>query len=365
MLWEKLPTVYVPPKKCPRVAAGPSTAAASFVLTITKKATLLRYRIQAKHYEMFQRRKKTSEKIPKRDGELEEDDLLPDEMEETPGVRPRGKKRKLFGVVESRIFPKLSKAVASKEREQLSTIGCSEATQDDTTTQTTLTECSSLIQHILTSLSASSLLFSCPQFFSKVMLFLTGGNDIFLNCQQRYEFQMELIFEFLISKLPKNACLSLSALKEEQPSGNSLFAFHMKLLINLATLWHMDADKVFFTVDSEGKCHKDLATPHGVVVGNDFSSISIFADSTRIYAGVTLVDAIPILVALHFVTNVHYDKDVHLLLELFQKQFCVLSPQEGSHRAGKEGRAQQSAEIQSYQTFIGKHLYDKAMATRQ
>jgi hypothetical protein len=371
LLWEKLPAVFVPPKKCPQVAAGPSTATTSFVLTVTEKTTLLRYRIQSKHYELFQRRKKTSEKIPRREGEFEEDNLLPDELEETPGVRSRGKKRKLFGVVEARVFPKLSKVAAAKERKTLSAIGCSETTQDDSATQKSLLECSSLIQHILTSESASSLMFQCPQFFSKVtilknhMLFLTGGCDIFLNCQQHYEFQMELIFEYLISKLPKNVCLSLSAAKDEQPSGNGLFAFHMKLLQNLAALWHMDPDKLFFPSDAEGKCHKDLATPHGVFVGNNLSAISIFVDSTRIYAGVTLVDAIPILVALHFAINVHYDKDVHLMLELLQKQFCILSPKEGSHRAGKEGRAQQSAEIQSYQTFIGKHLYDKEIAARQ
>jgi hypothetical protein len=105
-----------------------------------------------------------------------------------------------------------------------------------------------------------------------------------------------------------------------------------------------------------------VPTPHAVIVGQDYSSVNIFVDFTLIFRNLTMTQAIPALVALHYVTNVHYNAEVHLLLELLQKQVCVLSPEKGSHKPGKENFSEQSREIQSFQMFIGNYLYKQALS---
>jgi hypothetical protein len=150
--------------------------------------------------------------------------------------------------------------------------------------------------------------------------------------------------------------------KAKEPSGNAFFAFNLTLLKRLATLWNMDCSKVFFEIPDSNKCHKDVATPHAVIVGHDFSDINIFVDFTLVLRNLTFVQAIPAIIALHYCTNVHYDKSAHLLLELMQKQVCTLSPKEGTHKPGKENCSMQSAEIESYQKFIGNYLYKKYLA---
>jgi hypothetical protein len=134
----------------------------------------------------------------------------------------------------------------------------------------------------------------------------------------------------------------------------------MTLLRHVATLWKMDCSKVFFEIDVNDKCHINVPTPHAVIVGQDFSSVNIYADFTLILKNLTLIESVPALIALHYSTNVHYCPDSHLLLELLQKHFCVLSPKSGSHKPGKENHAMQSAEIESYQQFIGTYLYNAA-----
>jgi hypothetical protein len=124
----------------------------------------------------------------------------------------------------------------------------------------------------------------------------------------------------------------------------------------------MDLSKILFEVDQENKCHKDVPTPHAVIVCNDYSAISIYVDFTLILKNLTLLEAIPALVALHYSTDVHYTQDSHLLLELLQKQVCHLSPQHGTHKPGKENYSMQSSEIQSFQMFIGQYLYKQAHA---
>jgi hypothetical protein len=124
----------------------------------------------------------------------------------------------------------------------------------------------------------------------------------------------------------------------------------------------MDCSKLFFEVDIADKCHRDVATPHAVVIGQDFSAINIYVDFTLVLKNLTFVQAIPALVALHYCTNVHYEPHVHLLLELLQKQVCVLAPQKGTHKPGKQNFSKQSAEIEAYQNFIGIYLYKKFSA---
>jgi hypothetical protein len=148
--------------------------------------------------------------------------------------------------------------------------------------------------------------------------------------------------------------------KKNNPAGNLFFAFNVALLKNLAHVWKMDFSKIFFEVDTVDKCHGEVPTPHAVVVGQDFTAINIYVDFTLILRNLSLVEAIPALVALHYSTNVHYEKDGHLILELLQKQVCILSPEKGTHKPGKENYVQQSFEIQSYQQFIGNYLYKKA-----
>jgi hypothetical protein len=162
-----------------------------------------------------------------------------------------------------------------------------------------------------------------------------------------------------------NKPLQLSEEKDEEPSGKDYFAFHVTLLKELARLWKMDLSKLFYEIDAVDKCHRDVATPHAVIIGQDFSDIKIYVDFTLILTNLTIVEAIAALVALHYTTNVHYDRNVYLLLELLQKQFCVLAPKQGSHKPGKENFAQQSNEIQAYQQFIGSYLYKQELSKRK
>jgi hypothetical protein len=178
--------------------AGPSTAARTFVIPVKEQTTLLRYRLQSRYYDIFKRNKRTPERIP-RGAQSEESQVK--EAEETLG-KSRGRKRKTFGVQENRIFPKMSKVALEKDTKKLSEISESETTP-------CLLECSAAIQRILTSESASSLKSLCPVFFSSPkfiqqhMSYLADGNDIFRNSAEHFEFQMELIFQYLLVKLPR------------------------------------------------------------------------------------------------------------------------------------------------------------------
>jgi hypothetical protein len=153
--------------------------------------------------------------------------------------------------------------------------------------------------------------------------------------------------------------------RKKEPSGNDLFAFYMTLLKHVSALWKMDFSKVFFEVDKNDQCHRDVPTPHAVIVGQDFSSVNIYVDFTLILKNLTLIESVPALIALHYSTDVHYCPDSHLLLELLQKQICVLSPKSGSHKPGKENHAVQSAEIVAYQQFIGTYLYAALLKNKQ
>jgi hypothetical protein len=161
------------------------------------------------------------------------------------------------------------------------------------------------------------------------------------------------------------AHLKVADERKKDPSGNDLFVFYMTLLKHAADLWKMDFTKLFFEVDTVDKCHRDVASPHAVIVGQDFSSISIYVDFTLILKNLTMIEAVPALISLHYCTDVHYDKDAHLLLEFLQKQICVLSPKTGNHKPGKENYSMQSTEIQAYQQVIGNYLYKSALAIRQ
>jgi hypothetical protein len=105
-----------------------------------------------------------------------------------------------------RVFPKVSKGVLERDTKQLEDL--SHATDEDVIKKTLL-GCASAIQRTLTLKSASSLLSFCPQFFAKIeylqnhLTFMTGDNDIFVNTLEHFEFQMELIYQFLLTKLPK------------------------------------------------------------------------------------------------------------------------------------------------------------------
>jgi hypothetical protein len=182
----------------PQVVAGPSTAARTFVIPVKEQTTLLRYRLQSRYYDIFKRYKKTPEKIP-RAAQSNENQI--EEAEETLG-KSKGRKRKTFGVLENRIFPKMTKVSLEKDTKRLSEINESEAAS-------CLLDCSAAIQRILTVQSASSLKSWCPVFFSSPkfiqqhMSYLTDGNDIFHNSEEHFEFQMELIFQYLLVKLPR------------------------------------------------------------------------------------------------------------------------------------------------------------------
>jgi hypothetical protein len=108
--------------------------------------------------------------------------------------------------MENIIFPKVSKGAVQYETQKLSEISVE---LEDAAASKFFLECTSVIQRTLTRESASSLLSLCPVFFLQVdflqghMKHLTGGNGIFVNAAQHYEFQMELIFQYLQNKLPK------------------------------------------------------------------------------------------------------------------------------------------------------------------
>lgn len=256
---------------------------------------------------------------------------------ETSLGQSRGRKRKkrVFGCVEERIFPKMTKTGTVRETKKLAEI-TPEMSESDLVSR--FTDCAASIQRTFTLESASSLLSSYPTFFTKIsfiqqhMKYLTDGNDIFLNCVQHLEFQMDLLYQYLLTKLSKSDRVKLSELKEDEPVGNALFAFYDALFKHLSVLWKMDSNKLFYHVDKTDQCHVNVPTPHAVIVGQDFSSVNIYVDFTLIYKNLTMTQAIPAIVALHYVTNVHYNAEVHLLLEMLQKQVCVLSPRKGSHK---------------------------------
>jgi hypothetical protein len=183
----------------PQVVVGPSSAAKTFVVSVTEKTSPLRYRLQARYYDIFKRSKRTPDKLPcgEQSGETEEQ-----EEEENLGKSRGRKRKKTFGVLASRTFPKMSKTALERDTTKLGEISEAEA-------PTRLLELASAIQRILTQMSASSLKSSCPLFFSSSkylqqhMAYLTEGNDIFRNCTEHFEFQMELMFQFLLVKLPK------------------------------------------------------------------------------------------------------------------------------------------------------------------
>jgi hypothetical protein len=185
--------------------AGPSSAATNFVLPVMEKTTPLRYRLQSKYYDLFRRNKRTPEKLLGGNSETSEEAEEVSADNEDDRGKPK-RKRKVFGLIESRIFPKVSKGAVQHETQKLSeiTVGL-----EDSAVYKCLLDCVSVIQRTLTQESASSLLSLCPVFFSKVeflrrhMTHMTGGNDIFINVAQHYEFQMELIYQYLQNKLPK------------------------------------------------------------------------------------------------------------------------------------------------------------------
>jgi hypothetical protein len=351
------------------VVAGPPSAAVNQVLSVKTKMTPLRYSLQARHYELFQRNRKTPEKLAGRDQSEESELLLSETDAETSlGKGPgRKRKRKVFGCVQERIFPKMTKAGNEREMKKLAEITDE---MEDSDLLSRFTDCSSSIQSTFTLFSASSLLSSCPAFFTKTafmqqhMKYLADGNDIFVNCVEHLEFQMELLYQYLLTKLPKRDREILSELKEEDPVGNALFMFYDTLFKYMASIWKMDCAKLFYHCDENDKCHRDVPSPHAVIVGQDFSSVNIFVDFTLIYRNLTMTQAIPAIVALHYVTNVQYNPQAHLLLELLQKQVCLLSPEKGTHKPGKENFSEQSREIQSFQMFIGNYLYNQALAKK-
>jgi hypothetical protein len=331
--------------------------------------TPLRYRLQGKYYDLFLRHKKTPDKLVGQ-SQSEESYLVLSEKDDEAALgkaKGRGRKRKVFGCIEERVFPKVSKSAAERGKKKLGEISLD---MEDSVLESCFSDCSSLIQHTLSSLSASSLLSSCPAFFSKTkflqqhLKFLTGGNDIFLNCVEHLEFQMVLLYEYLMTKLPKNVRAKLSEEKEAAPSGNDLFMFYVSLFQHLSDLWKMDCSMLFFQIDEAEKCHRDVPTPHAVIVGHDFLSVNVYVDFTLVYRNLCMTDAISAIVALHYATNVHYLPRAHLLLELLQKQVCVLSPDTGTHKPGKETFSTQSREIQSFQQFIGHYLYNKALLNK-
>jgi hypothetical protein len=350
----------------PQVVAGPSSAATSVVLAVNEKATPLRYRLQGRYYDLFLRNRTTPEKLggQSQSGSTELE-LSETDPEATLGKRKARKRRKVFGCIGDRICAKVAKATIDKEFQKMSEL--SDA-MEDTDIAKCFSECATSIQRTLSTTSASSLLSSCPIFFSKPsflqhhMSYLAGQNDVFKNCVDHFEFQMELLYQYLLVKLPKKITARLAEEKDKDPAGNDLLAFYVSLLRHLADYWKMDFSKLFFEVEEQNKCHKDVPTPHAVVVNQEFSSINLYVDYTLIYRNLTLIQAIPAIVALHYATDVHYNANVHLLLEFLQKQICVLAPETGSHKPGKENFAKQSSEIQNFQHFIGHYLYTKKLS---
>jgi hypothetical protein len=181
------------------------TAARAFVLPVKEETTLLRYRLQARHYDLFQRTKKNPDKLSS--GQSDKAEIFDTAAEEELGKgRKKGRKRKTFGLIQDRAFPKVAKAALERETNQLSELP--EDADHATATECFLT-CATVIQRTLTVESASSLMSFCPVFFSNVSFLqkhvshLTDGNDIFVNSMDHFEFQMELIFQYLTTKIPQ------------------------------------------------------------------------------------------------------------------------------------------------------------------
>jgi hypothetical protein len=175
----------------------------------------LRYRLQSKHYDLLKRSRTTDES---RKSQAEGTGVNADTDDEDPlGTRKgKGKRRKLFGLVEVNIYPKMTKSALARELKQLREL-CDSA--DNSDLAKCLLDCAGVIQRTLTVESASSLMSTCPVFFSTVkylqnhMRHLTGGNDIFVNAVEHLEFQMELVFQYLTAKLPKTESLKVLLLQ--------------------------------------------------------------------------------------------------------------------------------------------------------
>jgi hypothetical protein len=146
--------------------------------------------------------------------------------------------------------------------------------------------------------------------------------------------------------------------KKKDTSGNNLFVYYMTFLKHVADLWKMDFTKLFFEIDASEKCHRDVATPHAVIVGQDFSTISIHIDFTLILKNLTMIVAIPALVALHYCTDVHYTTRT----PIYCLSFCKNKFVSCNHKPGKENYSMQCALIQAYQQVIGDYLYKSALA---
>jgi hypothetical protein len=188
--------------------AGPPTAARAFHVKVAEKITPLRYRLQSRHYDLFLRARKTPDKVPGKACELEDaDESCVIANEELLGKEKGLKRKKVFGLIQERTFPKVAKVTLGREMKKLGEVT---AEMDISTATECFSECAGAIQRTLSLESASSLLSFCPVFFSKSeflqkhMFHLTGGNDIFVNCSEHFEFQMELIYQGRNSPICKN-----------------------------------------------------------------------------------------------------------------------------------------------------------------
>jgi hypothetical protein len=185
--------------------AGPSTAARTFAVPVQEKTTPLRYHLQGRYYDIFKRNRTTPEKLLGQ-SQTEAEETPETEAEETLGARKGRKRKATNGLIEARAFPKLSKSALERETKQI--VELNAETEDSVALQCFL-DCAGVIQRTLTLESASSLLSLCPSFFSKSKFLqqhvchLTGGNDLFVNAREHLEFQMELVYQYLLIKLPK------------------------------------------------------------------------------------------------------------------------------------------------------------------